>query len=54
MKIIKNTLKVIAILALLDIMVVITGMAQIGIEGRIGEWNTFWATQAKFIIGLLS
>ena len=53
MKAIKHTLKAIAILAVLDIMVVMFGLMQIGLENRTGHWAPFWRVQAEAIVSLI-
>jgi hypothetical protein len=47
-------LTIIFALAILDISIVLTGLAQLALENRTGEWPTFWAVQAKFIINLFN
>jgi len=41
------------VFALLDLITLSIGLAQIGFEGRTGIWNPFWKVQAEFLIGLL-
>lgn len=43
-----------AILAALDITILLFALLQVGIEGRTGYWSPFWMEQARFIIGLLN
>lgn len=43
-----------AILAALDITILIFGLMQVAIEGRTGYWSPFWMEQARFIIGILN
>lgn len=54
----RNTMRKIAsgivtgllVAALLDIMILFTGLAQIVYEGRTGYWNPFWRAQAEFVV----
>jgi len=53
MKIIKGLVYGVIVLALVDMVVLFGGLAQIALEGRTGEWSPFWRVQAEFIINLI-
>lgn len=40
----------ILVLALFDLLILFTGLAQIAYEGRTGYWNGFWLEQARFVV----
>ena len=44
---------VILLLILCDVIVLFFALLQIALEGRTGEWNGFWLTQARFLLSLL-
>ena len=44
---------IILLLILCDVIVLFFALLQIALEGRTGEWNGFWMTQARFLLGLL-
>jgi len=46
--------KILLTLAVVDLLILFTSMAQIGLEGRTGHWNPFWRAQAQFVVGLLN
>lgn len=45
--------KAIVTLALLDLLILATALAQIATEGRTGYWNSFWRWQAQQAVKLL-
>ena len=38
---------------LFDLLILFVGLAQIGVEGRSGDWSPFWRVQAEFVINHL-
>lgn len=53
-KIVSATLQTMLVLAALDAAILMTSMAQIALEGETGAWHPFWASQAKFVLWLIS
>jgi len=53
-KITNNFFTALLVLTTLDLLIVMIGLAQIGIEGRTGNWAFFWRVQAEFIIKILT
>jgi len=45
---------VVLFLVLLDLIILFGALAQIAIEGKTGYWNSFWLTQARFLISFLN
>lgn len=45
---------VIAGAILLDIMILMLAILQLGIEGQTGYWPPFWAEQARFVISTIN
>jgi len=39
--------------AMIDVIILFAGLAQIGIENRSGEWSPFFRWQAEQVIGIL-
>lgn len=49
-KVLEGIISVAIVLAILDVMILFTGLSQIAFEGRTGYWNLFWRTQAEFVV----
>ena len=45
--------KTFVVLVFFDLLILFTSMAQIALENRTGEWNGFWAWQAKAVLSVL-
>lgn len=41
-----------AVFAMLDLLILFTGLAQIAFENRTGYWAPFWRVQVEFVVGL--
>jgi len=53
MKILKTVSGIVITAVMLDAFILFASLAQIGIEGRTGEWNSFWKWQAEQVIRVL-
>jgi len=49
----RMTGKVAVCLALIDLVILLTGLLQIALSGETGHWASFWRVQVEFLIWAL-